>query len=435
MSIFLSNKYNKLSSQKLLNEINKWEQILNDNKNINLENIISKYKAYIFNFLNISSNKYEIYITNGIRSYNLIFKILNSIYNKGNLHIIVSNTEENFILSNCKQLINNKVLDISFVEPNKYGIIELDTIKQHIKKNTKLISMPYFNKDLGTINNLKEITELCKTKNILFTSNINNLFGFANNYKILSNIDISFTSFESIYGPSNLSLLIIKKYITNDNIIKLINSSSYSLTEKKSIPLISGSLSSIISITKNRNDKNEKIQQIKNLFISKLNEIFPTYKYSEFNDIYIPSIIKLSIVFINDYSKSNTILFSVFSNKVKISNNNIKKYIENNDIIINDTSSHIFNIINYNNRIKNGILSISFGDNNKTTDINKLLKCLLEAIKMQYCDLYNEIKDNIIVKQKLNQKKIKKVVRFSNPLHISSNSKKHNVPKLKSILV
>lgn len=431
----MSNKYAKLTSQKILNEIDKWEQIINNNKNIDLESIISKYKAYIFNFLNISPNKYEIYITNGCRSYSLIFKILNSLYSKSTIHIIVSNTEECFILSNCKQLITNKILDITFIDPNKYGIIELDTIKQHIKKNTKLISIPYLNKDLGTINNLKEITDLCKTKNILFTSNINNLFGYVNNYKILSNIDISFTSFESIYGPSNLSLLIIKKNIINDNITRLINSSSYSIAEKKSIPLISGSLSSIISTAKNRSEKNERIQQMKNLFISKLNEIFPTYKYSEFNDIYTPSIIKLSIIFINDSSKSNTILFSVFSNKVRISSNNIKKYIEDNDIFINDIPNHIFNIINYNSKIKNGIISITFGDNNKHTDINKLLKCLLEAIKMQYFDLYNEIKDNIVVKQKLNQKKIKKVVRFSSPLHIGSNSKKHNHPKLKSILV
>jgi cysteine sulfinate desulfinase/cysteine desulfurase-like protein len=435
MSIFLSNKYAKLISQKIVNEIDKWEQIINNNKNINFENIISKYKAYIFNFLSISPNKYEIYITNGYRSYNLIFKILNALCSKGVVHVIISNTEENVILSHCKQLIANKILDITFIDPNKYGIFELDIIKHHIKKNTKLISMPYINKDLGTINNLKEITELCKSKSILFASNINNLFGYSNNYKILSSIDISFISFESIYGPSNLSLLIIKKNIVNDNITKLINSSSYSISEKKSIPLISGSLSSIISTTKNRNDKNEKIQQIKNLFINKLNEIFPTYSYSEFNNIYRPSIIKLSIVFINDNSKSNSVLFSVYSNKVRISSNNIKKYIENNDIYINDIPNHIFNIINYNSKVKNGILSITFGDNNKQTDINKLLKCLLEAIKIQYVDLYNEIKDNIVVKQKLNQKKIKKVVRFSSPIQIGANSKKHNHPKLKSILV
>jgi len=305
--------------------------------------------------------------------------------------------------------------------------------------------VPYINKELGTINNIKEIYEICKTKNILLSSNINQLFGYTENYKLLNSIDISFTSFETIYGPANLSLLIVKKNLLNDNIYSLIKSSNYSISntgannEKKNLPYISGSLCSIISTMKNRNDKNDKILQLKNIFINKLNDILPTYDYYEYNKIYKQSIIKLSIVFLNNntpgLNKSNTILFSIYSNKIKINSNHIKKYLLDNDIIINDVSTFIINIMDYDTRIKNGLISLSIDDHNKQTDINKLLKCLLESIKLQYNDLYDEIKDNIIVKKKLSQKKVKKVVRFSNPICIGSNTKKHNHLKLKSILV
>ena len=66
---------------------------------------------------------------------------------------------------------------------------------------------------------------------------------------------------------------------------------------------------------------------------------------------------------------------------------------------------------------------------------NNILKFLIEAIQLQYNSIYDEIKDNIIVNKKLNQKKIKKVVRFSNPLCIESKTKIHNYPKMKSILI
>ena len=171
--------------------------------------------------------------------------------------------------------------------------------------------------------------------------------------------------------------------------------------------------------------------------MEKLHQILPVLKYTEYNTLYTPSIIKLTIVIINDnyIDKTNTILLSIFSNKIKINNNNIKKNLDKNNIIINDLSPHIINNIEYDTKIKNGLISLSFGDHNKQTDINNILKFLIEAINLQYNDIYKEIKDNIIVYKKLNQKKIKKVVRFSNPINIGSNTKIHNYPKMKSILI
>jgi hypothetical protein len=64
--------------------------------------------------------------------------------------------------------------------------------------------------------------------------------------------------------------------------------------------------------------------------------------------------------------------------------------------------------------------TISFFQRSKhKIDINPMLKAVI----------------NLIVNKKLSQKKIKKVVRFSNPICIDKQTKKHNFPKLKSILI
>ena len=162
----------------------------------------------------------------------------------------------------------------------------------------------------------------------------------------------------------------------------------------------------------------------------------PVYNYTEYKTIYTESLIKLSIIIMNEnyISKTNTILLSVFSNKIKINSNNIKKYLEKNNIFINDISANFINDSVYGGRIGNGLLSITIGDHNKQSDLGALLKYFLESIKLQYNDLYDEIRDNIIVKKKLSQKKSKKVVRFNNPLCIGANSKKHNYPQIKGIL-
>ena len=436
MSIILKNNYSKLISSKILDEINKLQKLLeHKNDNINTDIIITKYKDYIYNYLGLSFTKYKLFITNGYKSYSLIYDIIPILFNT-KIHIIILNTDESILSANYKKLLINNKIEITILTPNKYGYITVDEITNVKKKNTKLIIIPYSNKELGTINNIKDIYSFCKINNILYFSNINDLFGY-NNTKNINNIDIIFATFDKIYGPTNISILLIKKKLLNQDIINFFNQSNYFLNNKKNIPLISGSLYSLLHIIKNREEKNTKIKNLKLYLLDKLSQILPILKYTEYYNLYTQSIIKLTLIIINDsfIDKSNTILFSIFSNKIKISNNNISKSLEQNNIQINNLSSNIINSINYDNRIKNGLISITIGDHNKQSDINNFIKYFIEAIKVQYNNIYDEIKDNIIVNKKLSQKKIKKVVRFSNPICIDKQTKKHNFPKLKSILI
>lgn len=434
MSIYLKNNYSKLISSKISDEINKLQHLITNN-NINIDVIINKYKEYIYNYLSLSNTKYDIIITNGFKSYSIIYNIIPIFFNK-KIHIIISNTDESILYTSYKNLIHNNQIEITILSPNKYGLITIEDITNATKKNTKVIIIPYSNKELGTFNNIKDINNYCKSNNIIYISNINYLFGY-HNIKHINNIDILFFTFDNIYGPAEISLFLIKKKLINDNINNFFNKTNYCLNIKKHIPIISGSLHSLINIIKNRNEKNSKIKSLKCYFLDKISQIIPIIRYNDYNNMYTQSIIKLSIIIINDsfLDKSHTILFSIFSNKIKINNNNILKYFESKNIFINNLSMNIINSINYDNKIKNGLISLSFGDHNKQSDINNFIKCMLEAIKIQYDDIYNEIKDNIIVNKKLNQKKIKKVVRFSNPICIESKTKKHNYPKLKSILI
>ena len=435
MSIFLNNNYSKLTSKKILDEIDKWKSVMENKNNIDINSIIDKYKSYIYNYLEVSSNKYEFLITNGYKSYNLIYNLIPLYYNT-KIHIIISNTDDSILSSYYKNLISNKQIDITLLNLNTHGTITIESIKNITKKNTKFIVIPYSNKELGSINNIKEIYTYCKANNIILISNINCLFGY-NSIKSINNVDLIFTTFDSIYGPSNIGIILIKKKLLNENIIQYIKKSNYILTKNKDLPIISGSLHSLLNILKNRDEKNNKIKSLKQSFLDKLYQVLPILKYKDYITLYSQSIIKLTIVIINDnyLDKTNTLLLSLFSNKIKINTNHIKKYLDKQNIIINDISPNIINNIDYDIRIKNGLISLTFGDHNKQSDVNNIFKSLIEAIYLQYKTIYEEIKDNMIVNKKLSQKKIKKVVRFSNPICIESKTKIHNYPKLKSILI
>ena len=447
--IYLNTNFKTLISKKTESEISRWETVLNNNiqkEQIDINSIVDKYKSYIFSQCGITKSKYDIIFTSGgSKSNNFILKLLSQAFANSNkiAHVIISSIDDINVINYCKLLEKTNLITFSLVNPNEEGIILIDDIKKLINPNTLLINIPYSNGELGSINNIKEINEFCKLNNIMFFCNFDFLFGFnkinLNNY----NIDFISFSFDKIYGPHDIGLVLIKKNIITEEIGKLINNSPclkyFLININRSIPLLLGSLASLMDMLKNRKEKNLQITELKTEFIEKLNSLFPVIYYSEYLNMYNQSIIKLSIIILGSKIISNvnknTICLSIFSIKTKICINDIKKRLEEFDIIVSTLSNNVLNVLDIDNTIKRGIITISFNENNKKTDIGKILKFLIKSISFQYSDIYIEIKDTIIVNEKMSQKKPKKVVRFSTPLCRFTPEKKNNNKSIKSILL
>jgi cysteine sulfinate desulfinase/cysteine desulfurase-like protein len=447
--IYLNTNFKTIISKKTEFEILRWTNVLNDNiqkEQLDINSIVEKYNSYIYSQCGITKNKYDIIFTSGgSKSNNFILKLLSLAFTNTSkiIHIIISSIDDINVINYCKLLEKNNLFTFSLVNPNEEGIIMLDDIQKLINQNTILINIPYSNGELGSINNIKEINKFCKTNNIMFFCNFDYLFGFnkinLNNY----NIDFISFSFDKIYGPYDIGLVLIKKSIITKEIDKLINNSSclkyFLINVNRSIPLLLGSLASLIDILKNRKEKNLQISELKTEFTNKLNSLFPVIYYSDYLKMYSQSIIKLSIIILGSKIISNmnknTICLSIFSIKTKICINDIKKHLEKFDIIVSTLSNNVLNTLNIDNTVKRGIITISFNDNIKKTDIGKILKFLIKSISFQYPDIYIEIKDTMLVNEKMNQKKPKKVVRFSTPLCRFTPEKKNNNKSIKSILL
>lgn len=446
--IYLNTNFKTIISKKSESEILRWENVLNNNtqkEKIDIDSIVNKYKTYIYSQCNVTKNKYDIIFTSGSsKSNNFILKLLSQVFSNSNkiINIIISSIDDINVLNYCKLLQKNNLITFSLVKPNDEGIITLEDIKKLITPKTLLINIPYSNGELGSVNNIKEINEFCKSNKLMFFCNFDYLFGF-NKFNLNTyNIDFISFSFDKIYGPSDIGLVLIKKSIINNEIEKSINNSAqlkyFLINVDKTIPLILGSLASLIDILKNRKEKNLQIVELKTDFTNKLQTLFPVIYYSDYLKMYNQSIIKLSIIIlgskiVNNMNK-NTICLSIFSIKTKICINNVKKYLEEFDIIVGTLSNNVLNTIDIDNNIKRGILTISFNDYIKKTDIGKILKHLIKSISFQYPDIYNEIKDNMIVNEKMNQKKPKKIVRFSTPLCRFTPEKKNINKTIKGIL-
>lgn len=161
----------------------------------------------------IGADKNDIYFTScGSESDNTALKgIAYNNKNKGN-HIITSKIEHHAILESCKQL-ENQGFEVTYINVNKDGIIDLEELRNAIKENTILISIMFANNEIGTIQPIEEIAKIAKEKNIIFhTDAVQAVGNVPINVKDMD-IDMLSLSGHKIYGPKGIGALYVKKGI------------------------------------------------------------------------------------------------------------------------------------------------------------------------------------------------------------------------------
>lgn len=168
---------------------------------------VENARDIIANFLNVSAK--EIYFTSGAtESINLVHFGLTENTDSDSFNIITTNIEHSASAESLNYLVK-KGFDVDFVSVEKTGIINPDNIADAIKKNTKLISIIFANNEIGTINDIRSIGQICKENNILFHVDATQAVGKIMFDIVEMNIDfLSFTA-HKIYGPKGVGAMFI----------------------------------------------------------------------------------------------------------------------------------------------------------------------------------------------------------------------------------
>src|SRR3989338_373029 len=137
---------------------------------------------------------------------------------KGKGHIITTKVEHPCILGTANYL-SKKGFEITYLDVDKYGFINLEQLEKSIRKDTILVSIIHANNEIGTINDLEAIGKICKKYNVLFHSDcVQSLTKARIDVK---KMNLSFASFSAhkLHAQKGVGALYIKKGIRIDKLI------------------------------------------------------------------------------------------------------------------------------------------------------------------------------------------------------------------------
>lgn len=167
----------------------------------------------------IGAKPREIYFTScGSESDNWVLKgVASRLGNKGR-HIITSALEHPAIMHTCEYL-EKKGFRVTYIKPDKYGMITAQAVEDAIEDDTILISVMTANNEIGTIMPIKEIGEAAKKHGILFHTDAVQAFGHIPMNVDEMNIDLLSMSGHKIGAPKGIGALYMRTGVNIDNLI------------------------------------------------------------------------------------------------------------------------------------------------------------------------------------------------------------------------
>ena len=245
----------------------------------NSHNLIEKSRKSIAKYLHCHDS--EIYFTSGGSESNNI--VLKGILNSGD-HFITSSYEHPSI-SKLLEYLETKNVEITVVKPNVNGLIEINSILNAIKENTKLVSIMYVNNELGTINPISEMAKVLSKKNILLHSDAVQYLGKGLLNMSSSNIDMLSIGAHKFYGPKGIGILYVKKGIKINPLINGGGQESGMRAGTENISAIVGMDFALQKACDNINAYTEKIKILESYFISSLDKNNIDYRINGENTV------------------------------------------------------------------------------------------------------------------------------------------------------
>lgn len=190
----------------------------------------------------------------------------------GKTHIISSAFEHHAILHTLNKLEKNS-FEITLLPVHENGIIRLDELESAIREDTCLVTVMTANNEIGTIQPIAEIGEICKKHGVVFHTDAVQAVGHLPIDVKAQNIDMLSASAHKFHGPKGTGFLYVRKGIIPQNLIEGGAQERGKRAGTENLPGIVSMTAALKEAVAGMEQNNAHMSQIRDYIISGLSEI------------------------------------------------------------------------------------------------------------------------------------------------------------------
>lgn len=312
----------------------------------------------------------EIYFTScGSESDNTALKGIADKYNKKGKYIITSKIEHPAILHTAQNLERHGY-NVTYVDVDKNGIINLEKLQNAINSETILISIMFANNEIGTIEPIEKISEIAHKHGIIFHTDAVQAVGNIPIDVPKLGIDMLSLSGHKLYAPKGIGALYVKKGIEFERFIDGGHQEKNKRAGTENVAQIVGLGKACQIAERNLKQYEEKLRNLRDYCLQQMKDKNFEFHINGTMEQRLPG--NLNVCFEN--IDSNELILKLDAVGICVSGGSACSSGES-------KPSHVLTAIGVQSDLAKGALRLTFGDFNTKDDVDYFIENLEKIIK------------------------------------------------------
>jgi cysteine desulfurase len=324
-------------------------------------------EARLFIAKYIGADFEEIVFTSGsTESSNMAIKgVAMALKEKKGKHIIVSKIEDFPVLNSAKSL-EKQGFEVTYIDVDQYGLIDFDQFEKSIKKDTILVSIQHANQEIGTMQDIAKIANICKKNGVLFHTDATHTFTRVPIDVKNIPVDLITLSAHTIHGPKETGALFIRK---NTPISKWMDGGFQEFNKRAGLENIAGAVGFARAIELVTLEETKKTEQMRNHLIKRVLSEIPDTTLNGHKEKRIPQNANITFHYVE--GESITLHLDMRGFSVSTGSACFSKSLE---------ASHVIMGIGGDHERAHGSVRFTFGRYNNIDDVDSVVDNIAEVV-------------------------------------------------------